>query len=562
MSTVELTTLLPPESFLLAYALPLFTLSLILNFAGAFLTLDRTRSFSPTADAFPVTKTSRINLIRPFFHGGVGGIIAGYAFGLHFSTFLSLLIPSLSSSKSLASGSFLAVWILSSLFAAIIAGRWRYAALIAAGISGGSTLALSLSVIIHPSLITRVIVVAVFFPILTVLVLLPLPRFQYSFIRIAMSSTGSFGLVLSIALMANIPAWSNVWERLWVSDNIGWGTPKEKGLSTSFCLFLCGGIACNWLLKRHFGENPDQKWDNYLAGYAANLPNVADRAGSFQPLSSMWSKIFSHSHTIPVLAPPYCDPQNDPLTSEKTALKSLPGTFEKTPEFLRRAKKRSSGSRKNRGIVKFRPLDVDNLGSDSDSDSDFDDTKPRTPLGSPMTVHLRPWLPPRPPLSSRSTGSTTVLEDDSSEAQIEKIENPDVIEKEKAKLFTMRKSMYNVGKAEVPEYSDHEEDVTAEVQISRDNPAWSPPFLHRHRNSQSEQSSKGSNSSKSTRTPPPGAVPVTPSLINALDRIVVAQEQAYGVSVHDRLPEQRNLVGPRWDLFWKDVNDKARQDSK
>lgn len=58
-------------------------------------------------------------------------------YAVHLATFLSLLIPSLSDSKSLTSSSFIAVWILSSLFTAVIAGRWKYAALIAAGISGG-----------------------------------------------------------------------------------------------------------------------------------------------------------------------------------------------------------------------------------------------------------------------------------------------------------------------------------------------------------------------------------------------------------------------------------------
>lgn len=73
-----------------------------------------------------------------------------------------------------------------------------------------------------------------------------------------MSSTGSFGLVLSISLMAHIPAWSSVWDRLWISDNIEWGTPGEKGLSAGFCLFLLTGTACDWFLKSRFGENPDQ----------------------------------------------------------------------------------------------------------------------------------------------------------------------------------------------------------------------------------------------------------------------------------------------------------------
>jgi len=264
-------------------------------------------------------------------------------------------------------------------------------------------------------------------------------------------------------------------------------------------------------------------------------------------------------HSTSVQAPAYDDLKSNAFKSEKIALNIFPD-YENEPEFVRRAENRSSRPRKNRGIVKFRPLDVEGLSSDSEPD--IDDTKLGMPLDSPTTVHLRPWLVPRPSLSSRSTGSTTVLGDDSSAAHIKEVESSNVIEKERAKLLTMRKSMYNADNSEVPEYSDHEEDVTTEIQLSRDDPAWSPPFLRRHRESPGEFSTKGSNSSELRETPPPGVVPVTPPLINALDRIAVAQGQAYGSSVHEGLPErlaERKLEGQRWDLFWKDVNDKARR---
>lgn len=94
----------------------------------------------------------------------------------------------------------------------------------------------------------------------TLFVLLPIPRVQHCAVRFAAASTGAFGLVVSIALLAKIPAWANVWERLWVAeDPTGtWGTSQEKGLSGGFCLFLAAGIACDWLLKRQFGECPDE----------------------------------------------------------------------------------------------------------------------------------------------------------------------------------------------------------------------------------------------------------------------------------------------------------------
>lgn len=77
-------------------------------------------------------------------------------------------------------------------------------------------------------------------------------------LRTSTSAVGSFGLVLSIALFSHIEPWSNIWERLWVHDDILWGSAREKGLSAGFFLFLALGIGIDWWLKFKFGENPDQ----------------------------------------------------------------------------------------------------------------------------------------------------------------------------------------------------------------------------------------------------------------------------------------------------------------
>jgi len=80
--TYTLTTLLPTTPYLLAYSLPLLFLSLLLTFAGAFLTLDRSRSFPPRYDAIPSAfdrpKNTKLSWL---LEGGIGGLAAGYAFG-------------------------------------------------------------------------------------------------------------------------------------------------------------------------------------------------------------------------------------------------------------------------------------------------------------------------------------------------------------------------------------------------------------------------------------------------------------------------------------------------
>lgn len=84
----KLTPLLPTTPYVLAYTLPLLLLSVLLTFAGTFLTIDRSRSFTPRSDA-----SSYSSLPGAFDHpkkkrrfswlldGGIGGLASGYAFG-------------------------------------------------------------------------------------------------------------------------------------------------------------------------------------------------------------------------------------------------------------------------------------------------------------------------------------------------------------------------------------------------------------------------------------------------------------------------------------------------
>ena len=154
MVTVRLTDLLPTNGYLLPYALSLFFTSTVLTFAGAFLTLDRTKSFAPTSDAFQDKQKPMSRLIASVFRGGVGGILTGFVFGskqslfsfqpsrsliilVHFTTFLSLLIPSVTLSQPLKPTPYLFVLFLSSLVTSIAAGRWKYFAFVASGFCGG-----------------------------------------------------------------------------------------------------------------------------------------------------------------------------------------------------------------------------------------------------------------------------------------------------------------------------------------------------------------------------------------------------------------------------------------
>ncbi|KAI0785201.1 hypothetical protein C8Q75DRAFT_776410 [Abortiporus biennis] len=292
-------SLIPSVPYLLAYSIPLLLLSTVLTFAGAFLTLDRTRTFPQHHSS-----SQKPSLLRRLFTGGIGGYISGYAFGVHFSTFLSLLIPSLTTSAPLSPISFTMTWVLSSITCAGLAGRWRIVAFIMAAAIGFSTLALSISVIVHPNLLTRIVLVSVFTFIGILSSLLTPPKYSHIPMRLATSTSGAFGMVLAIALLAHLPSWGNVWERLWVNDSLEWGNAKEKAMSVAYCLLLASGIVCDWLIHAKIGENPDEKWDHYLADYSTGLPYNQPRSGLFSPPVSLWERLTKfHLGFHPVLQP-------------------------------------------------------------------------------------------------------------------------------------------------------------------------------------------------------------------------------------------------------------------
>lgn len=77
-----LQTTLSSTTYILTYSIPLIIVSLLLTFAGAFLTLDRTRTFTPRQppSLAPKARFCRVSAMS-LLEGGVGGIAIGFAFG-------------------------------------------------------------------------------------------------------------------------------------------------------------------------------------------------------------------------------------------------------------------------------------------------------------------------------------------------------------------------------------------------------------------------------------------------------------------------------------------------
>jgi len=293
---------------------------------------------------------------------------------------------------------------------------------------------------------------------------------------------------------------------LWVHDDVRWGSAQEKGLCAGFFLFLASGIVTDWWLRFKFGENPDQKWDSYLAQYVANIPAESNRAGAFHPFASVWSK------------PPLMHPEPDPGTPSEVSQ-------ENDINFLRKSRRTSwPGSGRNlntktRGNIRFRPLD-DNDSTDSETEAE------RTLSQEAHLISLRPRLAGIDSATSTHCSTPTLLEEG---ARPHDGKDPYQITSP-TRLST---SLEGSG-SDLPDYSDHETDIAPDVRAIRYGPGWTPRFLQ--------------DKAQLPRTQSDG--PQTNQVLSSAGR---------------RRPSHRNSgespkghESPRWQAFWRDVNEKIQ----
>ena len=165
------------------------------------------------------------------------------------------------------------------------------------------TLALSISVIAHPPLLSRIILSAIFAPLGSIFTLLPFPHCSRIALRIASSSLGAFGVVLSIALFRRNLAWGDIWDRLYLHDSLAWGTSTERGLSAAYCLLFLSGMAVDWYLHRRIGENPDEvRVESILYSYSHLICFTHNRNGTATFPSTLM--IFPILHIAKAPSPP------------------------------------------------------------------------------------------------------------------------------------------------------------------------------------------------------------------------------------------------------------------
>jgi hypothetical protein len=296
-----------------------------------------------------------------------------------------------------------------------------------------------------------------------------------------------------------------------------------------------------------------QEWDTYLTDYATSLPTSHDRVGLFRPLSNnFWDRLFPWLHrSKPHVVSEYLFPPDDKYTTplhlsfdhRQTQPMTQPVlTHDNSPNFSRKqtqdplSRLRGLGNAglhgyRKREAVKFGAVNPDDLCSDDEDD----------PLSTP------------PPLARRtSTLSSLTLTNGST---VDSWKTSPMSESRERGTPT-RRAVLRGQENDAPDYSDYEEDVTnAQTHTVRNSPGWKPQIFAQH-------DSDATNPASSV-----GAVPMTPSLIRAVDRIAAAQAQAYGTSsgpdtsTGDREADTGSVLArkQRWEAFWRDVAAKASE---
>lgn len=121
-----------------------------------------------------------------------------------------------------------------------------------------AALALIVSVVFHPSLLTRLVLLAIIVITFITFSFVPFPRCQRLTTRITSALTGSVGTIMAICIFCGVSSWGDVWLRLVVKTEANWEGGQEQGLSAATCLLFVVGCASDWALKWKFGEDPDK----------------------------------------------------------------------------------------------------------------------------------------------------------------------------------------------------------------------------------------------------------------------------------------------------------------
>ncbi|ORY76923.1 hypothetical protein BCR35DRAFT_305683 [Leucosporidium creatinivorum] len=224
---------------------------------------------------------------KAYLGGGVGGIVFGGTAVGALAAVLILVIVGRQDDPTLGTYGTLAIVLCSSILGAGLGGRFRWAARGACALLGSTSLTLLLTVSFHLStLLPRLILLAILTPLSLLLAFLP--RTVHS-LSIFSALTGAYLLVIAIDLFVHlgfVDALGLLVARNGVCSEgaaeivvVEWGTGGAKGLVAGWwlCAIIGGAWQC-WL----GGENGevDETWNSYLSSFIpfTDLPSKRRRS--------------------------------------------------------------------------------------------------------------------------------------------------------------------------------------------------------------------------------------------------------------------------------------------
>ncbi|BGP50023.1 hypothetical protein JCM10450v2_005931 [Rhodotorula kratochvilovae] len=241
-------------------------------------------------------KTRGMDQRKGWLRGGLGGVLFGSTLLGAISTLATLLVVSRVSSTPLERWGTLAVILCPALAGAVVGGRWSWAGQVACGLLGGLSLSLLLITSLHLSSLTpRLALLFVSLALCAPLSLLRLTQ-RYALPPFA-ALTGAYLLVLGMDLFLHlgfVDALGLVVASHGVSSSAGdaaetvvrWSTTGGKGLLAAW--WICALVGGAWQTWWGLGTEGDDTWNAYLAQFTSAHPSAR---GTHLPPSSFLARL-------------------------------------------------------------------------------------------------------------------------------------------------------------------------------------------------------------------------------------------------------------------------------
>ncbi|PWN46624.1 hypothetical protein IE53DRAFT_391210 [Violaceomyces palustris] len=301
----------------------------------------------------------------PALGSGVGGACVGFLFFSFLSSMLACAICS-NQPRSLSPQSFFGIWLSTGLMGAFVGGHFRMVGQVLSGLLAGPSLTIFLTAMFGiRTIIIRAVLLCVSTSVLTAPLVVPKRSvIHFHVLNLCTSLVGMLSLLLGVALyappQASSKAWIDLLALLFAKDGSEtqtqavkkWGTSSFKGYIAGAALGTAAGFAFELLLHSKAAEDPEEEWNEYLGAYTkrfeslgggaggyANVVNggaEASRAGSFQPPPGMLERIGNLLSTSSNSRPPasYGD-----VAGKGSRLTERPGGARRGPKKAKRSRR-------------------------------------------------------------------------------------------------------------------------------------------------------------------------------------------------------------------------------